>query len=157
MGFMYSRENLECFYGCTIVNKILCGMTMCAYVSTFPHCHLKSSEYLWLESKKKSKMKEESTINYAFALKNYQQNGRCRSMRLFCEDENYDYDKFMCYTVRVHISALSSEQVCASLSQTKNRVKDEGRSDNQLRVRAQAVQPERPWPLDEEVLRGGGV
>lgn len=54
-------------------------------------------------------MKEESTINYAFALKNYQQNGRCRSMRLFCEDENYDYDKFMCYTVRVHISALSSE------------------------------------------------
>lgn len=102
-------------------------------------------------------MKEESTINYAFALKNYQQNGRCRSMRLFCEDENYDYDKFMCYTVRVHISALSSEQVCASLSQTKNRVKDEGRSDNQLRVRAQAVQPERPWPLDEEVLRGGGV
>ena len=59
--------------------------------------------------------------------------------------------------VRVHISALSSEQVCASLSQTKNRVKDEGRSDNQLRVRAQALQPERPWPLDEEVLRGGGV
>ena len=59
--------------------------------------------------------------------------------------------------VRVHISALSSEQVCASLSQTKNGVKDEGRSDNQLRVRAQALQPERPWPLDEEVLRGGGV
>ena len=59
--------------------------------------------------------------------------------------------------VRVHISALSSEQVYASLSQTKNRVKDEGRSDNQLRVRAQALQPERPWPLDEEVLRGGGV
>ena len=58
---------------------------------------------------------------------------------------------------RVYISALSSEQVCASLSQTKNRVKDEGRSDNQLRVRAQALQPERPWPLDEEVLRGGGV
>lgn len=59
--------------------------------------------------------------------------------------------------VRVHISALISEQVCASLSQTKNRVKDEGRSDNQLRVRAQALQPERLWPLDEEVLRGGGV
>ena len=59
--------------------------------------------------------------------------------------------------VRVYISALSSEQVCASLSQTKNRVKDEGRSDNQLRVRAQALQPERPWPLDEEVLRGGVV
>lgn len=46
--------------------------------------------------------------------------------------------------VRVHLSALSSEQVCASLSQTKNRVKDEGRTDNQLRVRAQALQPERP-------------
>ena len=59
--------------------------------------------------------------------------------------------------VRVHISALSSEQVYASLSQTKNRVKDEGRSDNQLRIRAQALQPERPGPLDEEVLRGGGV
>ena len=61
------------------------------------------------------------------------------------------------WSVRVHISALSSEQVCASLSQTKNRVKDEGRSDNQLRIRAQALQPERPGPLDEEVLRGGGV
>lgn len=59
--------------------------------------------------------------------------------------------------VRVHISALISEQVCSSLSQTKNGAKDEGRSDNQLRVRAQALQPERPWPLDEEVLRGGGV
>ena len=59
--------------------------------------------------------------------------------------------------VRVHISALSSEQVCAFLSQTKNRVKDEGRSDNQLRVRARALQPERPGPLDEVVLRGGGV
>lgn len=60
--------------------------------------------------------------------------------------------------VRVHISALSSEQVCSSLSRIKkNGVKDEGRSDNQLRVRAQALQPERPWPLDEEVLRGGGV
>ena len=60
--------------------------------------------------------------------------------------------------VRVHISALSSEQVCSSLSRIKkNGVKDEGRTDNQLRVRAQALQPERPWPLDEEVLRGGGV
>ena len=60
--------------------------------------------------------------------------------------------------VRVHISALSSEQVCSSLSRIKkNGVKDEGRTNNQLRVRAQAVQPERPGPLDEEVLRGGGV
>ena len=31
-------------------------------------------------------MKEESTINYAFALKNYQQNGRGRSMAQFCEE-----------------------------------------------------------------------
>lgn len=47
--------------------------------------------------------------------------------------------------VRVHFSALSSEQVCSSLSRIKkNGVKDEGRSDNQLRVRAQALQPERP-------------
>ena len=43
-------------------------------------------------------MKEEPTINYAFALKNYQQNGRGRSMRQFCEEEGYDYDKFMRYT-----------------------------------------------------------
>ena len=60
--------------------------------------------------------------------------------------------------VRVHISALSSEQVCSSLSRIiKNGAKDEGRTNNQLRVRAQALQPERPWPLDEEVLRGGVV
>ena len=43
-------------------------------------------------------MKEESTINYAFALKNYQQNGRGRSMKQFCEEEGYDYDKFMRYS-----------------------------------------------------------
>lgn len=47
--------------------------------------------------------------------------------------------------VRVHFSALSSEQVCSSLSRIKkNGAKDEGRTDNQLRVRAQALQPERP-------------
>lgn len=52
--------------------------------------------------------------------------------------------------VRVHFSALSSEQVCSSLSRIKkNGAKDEGRTDNQLRVRAQALQPERP--------RGGTV
>lgn len=43
-------------------------------------------------------MKGESTINYAFALNNYNQNGRGRSMRQFSEDENYDYDKFMRYS-----------------------------------------------------------
>ena len=41
-------------------------------------------------------MKEESKLNYAFALKNYQQNGRGRSMKKFCEEEGYDdYEKFM--------------------------------------------------------------
>lgn len=29
-------------------------------------------------------MKEEPTINYAFALKHYNQNGRGRSMKKFC-------------------------------------------------------------------------
>lgn len=43
------------------------------------------------------------------------------------------------------------------VSNQKNGAKDEGRSNNQLRVRAQALQPERSGPLDEEVLRGGGV
>lgn len=45
-------------------------------------------------------MKEESTINYAFALKNYNQNGRGRSMKKFCEEEGYDYEKFMQYSRR---------------------------------------------------------
>ena len=40
-------------------------------------------------------MKEEPTINYAFALKHYGQNGRGRSMKRFCEEEGYDYEKFM--------------------------------------------------------------
>ena len=44
------------------------------------------------------KMKEEIKVNYAFALKNYQQNGRGCSMRKFCEEERCDYetsDKFI--------------------------------------------------------------
>ncbi len=45
-------------------------------------------------------MKEESTVNYAFALKNYNQNGRGRSMKTFCEEEGYDYEKFMRYSRR---------------------------------------------------------
>ena len=45
-------------------------------------------------------MKEESKVNYAFALKNYQQNGRGRSMKKFCEEEGYDYEKFMQYSRR---------------------------------------------------------
>ena len=43
-------------------------------------------------------MNQESTsVNYSLALKNYSQNGRGRSMRKFCEDEGYDYNKFMQY------------------------------------------------------------
>ena len=45
-------------------------------------------------------MKEEPTINYAFALKHYNQNGRGRSMKKFCEEEGYDYEKFMQYSRR---------------------------------------------------------
>lgn len=45
-------------------------------------------------------MNENQTINYAFALKNYSQNGRGRSMKKFCEDEGYDYNKFMQYSRR---------------------------------------------------------
>ena len=32
-------------------------------------------------------MKEDPTINYAFALEHYNQNGRGRSMKKFCEEE----------------------------------------------------------------------
>lgn len=45
-------------------------------------------------------MKEDPTINYAFALKQYNQNGRGRSMKKFCEEEGYDYEKFMQYSRR---------------------------------------------------------
>lgn len=45
-------------------------------------------------------MKEEAKVNYTFALKNYQQNGRGRSMKKFCEEEGYDYEKFMQYSRR---------------------------------------------------------
>ena len=45
-------------------------------------------------------MKEEAKVSYAFALKNYQQNGRGRSMKKFCEEEGYDYEKFMQYSRR---------------------------------------------------------
>lgn len=39
-------------------------------------------------------------MNYALALKNYRVNGGGRSMRKFCEDEGYDYNKFMQYSRR---------------------------------------------------------
>ena len=43
-------------------------------------------------------MNQESTgVNYSLALINFNQNGRGRSMRKFCEDEGYDYNKFMQY------------------------------------------------------------
>jgi len=43
-------------------------------------------------------MNEESPMNYAMALKHYHQNGRDRSMKKFCEDEGYDYEKFLRYS-----------------------------------------------------------
>ena len=43
-------------------------------------------------------MENESPVNYAFALKQYKMYGRGRSMKKFCEDEGYDYDKFARYS-----------------------------------------------------------
>ena len=40
-------------------------------------------------------MNEKPTVSYAFALKNYSQNGKGRSIKKFCEEEGYDYDKFL--------------------------------------------------------------
>ena len=41
-------------------------------------------------------MNQESTdVNYSLTLKNYNKNVRGRSMRRFCEEEGYDYNKFM--------------------------------------------------------------
>lgn len=37
-------------------------------------------------------MKEEQPKNYAFSLKHYDQNGRGRLMKKFCEEEGYDYE-----------------------------------------------------------------
>lgn len=45
-------------------------------------------------------MKEEQPKNYAFALKHYNQNARGRSMKKFCDEEGYDYEKFMQYSRR---------------------------------------------------------
>ena len=45
-------------------------------------------------------MKEDPTINYAFALQQYNQNGRGRSMKQFCEEEGYAHEKFMQYSRR---------------------------------------------------------
>lgn len=53
-------------------------------------------------------MKEDPTINYAFALKHYNQNGRGRSMKKFCEEEGYDYEKFMQYSRRGQKDSASS-------------------------------------------------
>jgi len=45
-------------------------------------------------------MEDSQTVNYALALKNYQQKGFGRSMKRFCEEEGYDYTKFMRYARR---------------------------------------------------------
>lgn len=60
-------------------------------------------------------MKEE--VNYAFALKNYQQNGRGRSMKKFCEEEGYDYEKFMRYSRcgQKEYSVLTEASVCGNI------------------------------------------
>lgn len=55
-------------------------------------------------------MKEEPTINYAFALKHYNQNGRDRSMKKFCKEEGYDYEKFMQYSRRGQKDSASSRR-----------------------------------------------
>lgn len=55
-------------------------------------------------------MKEEPTINYAFALKHYNQNGRGRSMKKFCEEEGDDYEKFMQYSRRGQKDSASSRR-----------------------------------------------
>ena len=55
-------------------------------------------------------MKEDPTINYAFALKHYNQNGRGRSMKKFCEEEGYDYEKFMQYSRRGQKDSTSSRR-----------------------------------------------
>lgn len=43
-------------------------------------------------------MENESPVNYAFALKQFKQYGNGRSMKKFCEDEGYDYEKFARYS-----------------------------------------------------------
>ena len=47
-------------------------------------------------------MKEDPTINYAFALKHYSQNGRSRSMKKFCEEEG---DVTMRSSCNIHAGA----------------------------------------------------
>lgn len=55
-------------------------------------------------------MKEDPTINYAVALKHYNQNGRGRSMKKFCKEEGYDYEKFMQYSRRGQKDSASSRR-----------------------------------------------
>ena len=43
-------------------------------------------------------MEDNQTVNYALALKNYSRNGKGRSMKRFCEEEGYDYGKFLQYS-----------------------------------------------------------
>ena len=59
-------------------------------------------------------MKEEAKVSYAFAIKNYQQNGRGRLMKQFCEEEEYDYEKIMQYSRRgqIEYSVLKEASIC---------------------------------------------
>ncbi len=50
-------------------------------------------------------MDEEIKVDYTMALRQYHQFGHGRSMRKFCEDEGYDYEKF-CRTSRRGLKEL---------------------------------------------------
>lgn len=43
-------------------------------------------------------MNENPTINFALALKNNGRNGKGRLMKRFCEEDGYDYGKFIQYS-----------------------------------------------------------
>ena len=55
-------------------------------------------------------MKEDPTINYAFALKHYNLNDSGRSMKKFCEEDGDDYEKFMQYSCRGQKDRASSNR-----------------------------------------------
>lgn len=81
-----------------IVKYYLYGDLYSMYASTFPYGQYKMIEWFCHSTKRLGKMNQENQgVNYSMVLKNYNQNGRGRSMRKFCEDEGYDYNKFMQY------------------------------------------------------------
>ena len=103
---MQGSEYLGGFYHDYQSEWVSRGMTLQAYCSrnsTRPLFRIVTWNRVNIFGQKQKdwlKMKEEAKVNYAFALKNYQQNGRGRSMKKFCEEEGYDYEKFMQYSRR---------------------------------------------------------